>query len=170
LTQQLTHIITTGGTIDKSYDESEGTLLNRTSEIEKFITSKLRLPFSQFKFHSIINKDSLDMTNDDRNQLTSLIKSLCTSTTPVVVIHGTDTMDQSAKDCYSAIPNAAAPVVFTGAMKPMGFEDTDARQNVTEALLAAKVATPGVYISFHGTLHPLPNVKKNREIGTFEAY
>ena len=170
MSRHLTHIITTGGTIDKSYDESDGTLLNRTSEIEKFITTKLRLPYCEFKFHSIINKDSLDMTEDDRKQLTALIKELCSNGTPVVVIHGTDTMDQSVKDCYSTVSKAAVPIIFTGAMRPLGFEDTDARQNVTEALFAAQIAKPGVYISFHGTLHPAPNVRKNRERGTFEAY
>ncbi len=170
MNEMKTHIITTGGTIDKSYNESDGTLLNRSSEIKKFITDKLRLPYNQLEFHSILNKDSLDMTSVDREQLTKLIQSLCTNKTPVVVIHGTDTMDQSAKACYDAISSAAAPVVFTGAMRPLGFEDSDARQNVTEALFAARVAAPGVYISFHGALHLLPNVRKNHQKGTFESF
>ena len=63
-----------------------------------------------------------------------------------------------------------APIVFTGAMKPMGFEDSDSNQNVTEALLAAKILSPGVYISFHNQVFELPNVRKNKEKRTFEAF
>jgi L-asparaginase len=64
----------------------------------------------------------------------------------------------------------AQPIVFTGAMKPMGFEDSDAAQNITEALLATKILKPGVYISFHNRVFELPRVRKNKETRTFESY
>ena len=50
----------------------------------------------------------------------------------------------------------------------MGFEDSDATQNVTEAILATKFCLPGVYISFHGELFDLPKVRKNKDKLTFE--
>ena len=53
-------------------------------------------------------------------------------------------------------------------MKPLGFEDSDALQNVTEALFAARLVKPGVYISFHNRLFTVPGVRKNKELGTFQ--
>ena len=45
----------------------------------------------------------------------------------------------------------------------------DALQNITEALFAAKVSPPGFYISFHNQLFTVPNVRKNKQLGTFES-
>ena len=61
------------------------------------------------------------------------------------------------------IKNLKVPVVFTGAMIPMGFEDSDATQNVTEALLSAKLLSPGFYISFHNQIFSVPHVQKNKD-------
>ena len=70
-------------------------------------------------------------------------------------------MDKTAEYLRLGLsPNIKLPVVFTGAMKPMGFEDSDATQNVTEAIFATKFCLPGVYISFHGELFDLPKVRK----------
>ena len=87
---------------------------------------------------------------------------------PIVVLHGTDTMAKSAERIHNDIPNPSQPIVFTGAMVPMGFEDSDARQNVTEAMLASKLLAPGVYISFHNKVFKVPGVRKNPKLRTFE--
>jgi L-asparaginase len=55
-------------------------------------------------------------------------------------------------------------------MIPMGFDDSDAAQTVTEALLAAKLLKPGFYISFHNQIFEVPHVRKNKEKGTFESF
>jgi L-asparaginase len=59
-------------------------------------------------------------------------------------------------------------VILTGAMKPLGFDDSDAKQNVVEAIYAARLVSAGYYISFHGRLFKVPNVRKNKQRGTFE--
>ncbi|TNF00611.1 MAG: asparaginase, partial [Deltaproteobacteria bacterium] len=51
-----------------------------------------------------------------------------------------------------------------------GFDDSDARQNVTEALLASKILPAGIYISFHNRIFKVPNVRKNKKLGTFESF
>ena len=53
-------------------------------------------------------------------------------------------------------------------MKPVGFEDSDAIQNFTEALYATQILQPGLYLSFHGNLFEGSAIRKNRELGTFE--
>lgn len=162
-------IITTGGTIEKTYDEFDGSLENRGTSIKNRILSKLRLPYTNIHVVPLLSKDSLFMDDTDRELISKAILSESKKNAPIVVLHGTDTMALSAKFAFDTIANIEVPVVFTGAMIPMGFEDTDATQNVTEALLAAKLLSSGFYISFHNQIFTVPNVYKNKEKRTFEA-
>jgi L-asparaginase len=161
-------VLTTGGTIEKTYDESDGTLFNRETVIKNAILSRLRLPYTFIEVKSIMSKDSLDMTDHDRKFILDTISFYLSENTPMVIIHGTDTMEVTARFCYEKLQDLKVPIVFTGAMKPLGFEDSDAMQNVVEALYAAKITQPGVYISFHNQLFPLPKVRKNKAKRTFE--
>lgn len=164
------NIITTGGTIEKSYDESDGSLSNRASIIRAKLISKLRLPYTDLNFHPLLAKDSLYMDDNDRQILLEFINTLAVLHHPILVLHGTDTMEISAQFCFERIGNPKVPIIFTGAMRPLGFDDTDALQNVTESLILTRVLQPGIYVSFHGNIFPLPMVRKNRALGTFEKY
>ncbi len=161
-------IITTGGTIEKTYDEFDGSLENRGTSIKNRILSKLRLPYTNIIVHPVLSKDSLYMDDADRKLIAETIAADMAHNAPIVILHGTDTMALTANFCYEHIVNISVPVVFTGAMVPMGFDDTDATQNVTEALLAAKLLAPGLYISFHNQIFKVPHVQKNKEKRTFE--
>ena len=163
------NVLTTGGTIEKTYDESDGTLFNRETVIKQKINNKLRLPYTEIIVHAIMAKDSLDMDESDRVKITQTIQKFADDKHPVVILHGTDTMQHTAEKVFQLIGRPSVPVIFTGAMKPMGFEDSDALQNVTEALMAAQLVPPGVYISFHNRLFQVPGVRKNKELGTFEV-
>lgn len=161
-------ILTTGGTIEKIYDEQEGLLQNRDTIIKNKILQKLRLPYTDIQVTSIMSKDSLVMDDEDRKIILNNIKTFSEKNLPIVVLHGTDTMDLTAKYCFANLKDIKVPVVFTGAMKPMGFDDSDAAQNVIEAIFAARLMEPGFYITFHGKLFNVPNVRKNKSKGTFE--
>ena len=162
-------LITTGGTIEKTYNEFDGSLGNRESIIRRMILSQLRLPYTEIEFFSILAKDSLEMDDDDRDFLTKCIERQIKKKSPIIVLHGTDTMSVSAEYCLNKLGKVEVPVIFTGAMMPLGFIDSDAKQNVTEALLASKLLPPGFYISFHSRVFEVPNVRKNVEKRTFEA-
>lgn len=162
-------LITTGGTIEKTYDEFDGSLENRGTSIKNRIMHKLRLPYTNIYVYPLMSKDSLFMDDLDRDLILATVKDQLTRHIPIVVLHGTDTMALSAEYCFKNISHLKVPVIFTGAMVPMGFEDTDATQNVTEALLAAKLLAPGFYISFHNQIFEVPYVKKNKEKRTFEV-
>lgn len=164
------HIITTGGTIEKTYDEVEGTLFNRETVIHKRINEKIRLPYTEILVTALMAKDSLDMTDVDREQIADKIYELRGDGYPIVVLHGTDTMQQTAEWVQKSLPDPIPPIIFTGAMRPLGFEDSDALQNVTEALIACQLVKSGIYISFHNRLHPVPGVRKNKQQGTFEQF
>jgi L-asparaginase len=161
-------ILTTGGTIEKTYDESEGSLENRETIVKNKILQKLRLPHTEINVSCLMSKDSLHMDHKDRELIRDAIKESSKTNDPIVVLHGTDTMDQTAKFCFQTYPEISVPVIFTGAMKPMGFDDSDATQNVTEAIFAARILSPGYYVTFHGKLFNVPNFKKNKDRGTFE--
>lgn len=160
-------IITTGGTIEKTYDEDTGVLLNKSSQLQEML-KRLRLPYTTISQHDLLNKDSLDMTDRDREIIKLSVENFIAESAPIVILHGTDTMALTAQYLYDTIQNPPVPIVFTGAMRPFGFENSDALQNFTEALLAATILQPGLYISMHNRVHQLPGVRKNRERGTFE--
>ena len=161
-------VISVGGTIEKVYDERDGSLKNRDSVIKEKIGSRLRLPYTSLRVFSLMAKDSLEMGTDDRDLLAGFIATVLKESCPIVVLHGTDTMALSAGHCQEALAPLDVPLVFTGAMRPLGFEDSDALQNVAEAFMACRLVGPGVYVSFHGRLFSVPGVRKNREKMTFE--
>jgi L-asparaginase len=161
-------ILTTGGTIEKIYDEFEGSLQNREPIIKTQILPTLRYPYTDFQVKEIMAKDSLYMDEQDRDFILESIKYHAKQGHPIIVIHGTDTMSVTAEHCAVKFPGINVPVIFTGAMKPLGFIDSDARQNVVEAIFAAGLSPAGYYISFHGRLFDVPKVRKNKQRGTFE--
>lgn len=167
--QKLT-ILTTGGTIEKTYDEIEGSLQNRETIIRHRIEDGLRLPYTKIEVKSLMAKDSLDMDLNDRYLILEAIKKYAKAGYPIVVLHGTDTMQQTAELVEREFKDIPVAVVFTGAMKPLGFIDSDAVQNVVEAMIVAKILVPGVYISFHNRLFHVPGVRKNKQLRTFESF
>jgi L-asparaginase len=160
------YIITTGGTIEKIYDEESGTLANRGSVLDEML-GRLRMPYLEIQSYDLLCKDSLLMTDRDRQMILFAVENLLENRHPIIIFHGTDTMELSAQFLYESLPNLVVPIIFTGAMTPFGFEKSDALQNFTEALLAAQLLNPGVYISMHNQIHEMPGVFKNREKGTF---
>lgn len=168
--KQKIKIITTGGTIEKTYDEDDGLLINRNSIIRDKIQNKLRLPYTDLEVEMVFCKDSLEMNDQDRLTLWECIeKSYRELDGPIVVLHGTDTLDQSVRFGFERNPHPPVPIVFTGAMRPLTYENSDAWQNVIEALMACKIVPPGIYLSFHNRLFKAPNFKKNRQKRTFES-
>ncbi len=65
------------------------------------------------------------------------------------------------------LPAPSVPVVLTGAMRPFEMKQSDALQNLTEAIFAAGLLAPGVYCVAHGRVLAFPGVRKDLERGTF---
>lgn len=163
-------LLSTGGTIEKTYNEVAGSLENRDSIIQKKVLSKLRLPYTEIEAHTIMSKDSLQMDDSDRQEICDQIAFFEEREHPILVLHGTDTMTQTLRYCSDRLFEVKVPVIFTGAMRPQEFEDSDAVQNVNEALLAAKLLPPGFYIVFHNRVFPSSlDVHKNLHKATFEV-
>jgi L-asparaginase len=167
------HIITTGGTIEKTYDETEGSLENRGTVLTQWLARYLRLPYTAIEMHPLMSKDSLHMDEKDRELMVHTIKRILhaptTEKTAVIVSHGTDTMCLSAEYCLNQLGPLHMPIIFTGAMRPLGLLDSDALQNITEALMCAKLLGPGVYIVFHNEVFQAGKVRKDPPSKTFAA-
>ena len=160
--------MTTGGTIEKRYSEQEGAVLNDGSKIGQYL-ERLRLPDTDVQVVPVMNKDSLEMTAEDRAVLVARLATLLPEKRPIVITHGTDTMAETGRTIQRAFPDLEVPVVLTGAMRPLGFEGSDGLQNLTESLLAARLLGPGVYIAIHGQVFAADRAEKDRELGTFVA-
>lgn len=163
---QTIHLITTGGTIEKMYSEQSGAVLNSASKIGQYL-KRLRLPDCEVRVLSLMNKDSLEMTAEDRANLISEMTRLLPDQLPIVITHGTDTMVETGVYIQKAFPQLNVPVILTGAMTPLGFEGSDGLQNLTESLLAARLLKPGVYVVLHGQVFDADKVRKDREQATF---
>jgi len=163
---QNIYLITTGGTIEKAYSEQSGAVLNRDSKIGHYL-KLLRLPDCKIHVIPLMNKDSLEMTPEDRARLVSEMVPLLAHKHPIVITHGTDTMVETALYIENALPDLQVPVVLTGAMTPLGFEGSDGLQNLTESLISVRLLNPGVYVVMHGQVFPAGHTRKDRERATF---
>jgi len=158
-------ILTTGGTIDKTYNEFDGSLANSRSVLDVILGS-LRLPDLFVRHTVVMHKDSLDMTEEDRLVILKAVRDALPGSDAVVILHGTDTLAKTGDILYRELGDIDIPVILTGAMRPYEFRDTDAMQNVTEALLAAQLLDGGVYAVMHNRVLPFPGVKKDRQART----
>jgi L-asparaginase len=159
-------VVMTGGTIAKTYDQRSAAMRNADTVVEHLIRS-LRLQNTRVSFRDLMRKDSLDLDQDDRTRIVKTVMSAARRNHAVVVIHGTDTLADTGEVLLAATPAPPVPIVLTGAMVPFVVEGSDGLQNVTEALFACKVLTPGVYAVFHGRVLAFPGVVKDRDALTF---
>ena len=67
-----------------------------------------------------------------------------------VISHGTDTMAYTAAALSYLIQESPKPIVLTGAQKPIWFDSTDSKRNLTDAFLYACRGCGGVQIVFNG--------------------
>lgn len=159
-------IIATGGTIEKTYNEADGSLQNVGAGLNEIIRG-LRLDDANLHHISIMSKDSLEITDEDRGEILRAVREALQTDDAVLISHGTDTLSITGELLHRELQNLNKPVVLTGAMRPYIFRDTDAYQNLTEALLACRLLAPGVYAVIHNKVLRFPGVEKDRTRMTF---
>jgi len=154
-------IYTTGGTIDKVY-------FDRKSDYQvgdpqaKGVLERANVALD-YEVESIIRKDSLDFTDEDRELI---LKKVVSAPDPrIVITHGTDTMVQTAK-VLEKVPGKT--IVLTGSMYPAQFRDSDAVFNIGCAVTAAQILGPGVYLAMNGRIFIPNHVQKNVALNRFE--
>jgi L-asparaginase len=90
-----------------------------------------------------MNKDSLEMTDQDRVLILGMVRAILKENAPIVITHGTDTMVETGLYLQRSLSNLEMPIVLTGAMTPLGFEGSDGLQNLTESLMAVQLIPLG---------------------------
>ena len=159
-------LVTTGGTIEKTYNELDGMLSNRLSNLDVMLAG-LELNGIEIVRESIMNKDSLDLTTEDLETIVETVARHVAPSDGVVLVHGTDRLAATGRLLHARLEPPPSPVVLTGAMRPFELRHTDATQNLTEALLAVQILEPGVWCVMHNRALRFPDVHKDLDSMTF---
>lgn len=159
-------LISTGGTIEKTYCELSGILNNNTSVLD-IMLSRLDVLGIDIERLGLMNKDSLDMTGEDHALIAATACRASQTHDGVVIVHGTDTLATTGHTILQTDDVIESPIVLTGAMRPYALRHTDAMQNFVEALLAVQLCATGVYVAMHNKVLAFPGVSKDRQLGTF---
>ncbi len=156
-------IINTGGTFNKRYNPLIGELEvpKDNMALDEIISSCHNI---NFEIKNIVSKDSLDMTDIDREEICEAVKK--SENEKIIIIHGTDTIDLTSSLIKKQKINKQ--VVFTGAMVPISIKKVEATMNFSLALgfLSSNVEN-GTYIAMHGVVVDCSKLVKNRELGQF---
>lgn len=153
-------VITTGGTLDKIYFDAKSSYEVGTSIVGTLLRqAEVRAPF---EIVELMRKDSLDMTENDRDAIRHSVADAAFSN--VIITHGTDTMTDTAG---KLLGTSGKTIVLTGALAPARFADSDAMFNLGMAFAAVQILAPGVYIAMNGRIFDAARVRKDREINAF---
>ena len=155
-------VLTTGGTLDKVYFDALSEF-QVGDPVVGDVLNDMNVAF-EYELIEICRKDSLELTDEDREQLKTRIEA--SEAEYVLITHGTDTMVQSAQYIGE---QGGKVIVFTGAMQPAAFKNTDAVFNIGTAIGAFGFAQPGSYIAMSGRVYAADGVFKNYDSKRFEA-
>ena len=155
-------LIATGGTFDKHYNELNGVLGFSDSHLPEVIKrSRMTIPVALDVLPLL---DSLDMQDADRQRVLAACQAA--QEKAIVIIHGTDTMRETAAVLGGA--DLGQTIVLTGAMIPYEIANSDALFNLGFACGVAQALPAGVYVAMNGQVFPWDNVQKNRAAGVFQ--
>jgi L-asparaginase len=152
---------TAGGTIDKIYFDAK----SRYEIGEPMLDEILREGNVTFDFETktIMQKDSLDLTDADREKIYRAIEK--ENNRLIILTHGTDTMANTARHL---LPIKDKVVVLTGSMAPARFRSSDAQFNIAFAIAAVQTLENGIYLAMNGRIFHPERVVKNVDKGVFE--
>ena len=157
-------IINTGGTFNKRYNPLKGKL--QVPDDSLALEGILKYFYNlKYKIVNIIHKDSLDMNDDDREEIVEIIQN--SSSKKILIIHGTDTMDKTAEFLEDKIHDKC--IILTGAMVPCSIDFVEATANISTAIgYMLNCHKTGIYIAMHGLVDFHNKIFKNRKIGVFQ--
>ena len=141
-------MIGTGGTI-----ASEMTPEGLTPEItsEQLLKNIPRIAeICQVDCQQLYSLDSTNLTPEHWLGVAEAIYRRYDDYDGFVISLGTDTMAYTAAALSYLIQDSSKPIILTGAQKPIWFDSTDSKRNLTDAFLYAVNGCGGVQIVFNG--------------------
>ena len=155
-------ILITGGTFDKEYDELNGSMYFKETHLPEML--KLGRCTVEAAVKTLMMIDSLEMSEADRDLILEYCRNC--SEDKIVITHGTDTMEKTARKLGEAAMDKT--IVLTGAMIPYKFGSSDGFFNIGSALAFVQSLPHGVYVAMNGRYFNWNNVYKNKKTGVFE--
>ena len=157
-------ILITGGTLDKVHDTlTEGLVFEDMQESQ--VTDILKVGRCHHPAqHILMQKDSLDMTDDDRAAILNAV--LATEQSRIIITHGTGTMELTAKYLDGKVGDKT--VILTGAMRPQSLGKSDAGFNLGGAIIAAQTLDYGVFAVMNGRVFEAAQLHKDTALGRFD--
>jgi L-asparaginase len=156
-------VLATGGTIDKIYNVAGELEIGppAASRLLEVLRTDLRIDV-----RSVVAKDSLDITDADRELLTAAVDQV--DAAAIVITHGTDTLTDTAEYLRQhATTTTAKSIVLTGALQPAAMTLSDAALNLGAALMASQTLPPGVYVCMSGRVLDAGAARKDQVTGQF---
>jgi len=155
------HVLAIGGTIDKVYfDALSDYKIGPPAAAE--ILQRVKVNFD-YDVSQLISKDSLEMTDIDREDILTAVQALPSS--QIIITHGTDTMVDTGRILKQALGKT---IVIMGAMQPAIMKLSDSDFNLGVAVAAVQALPEGVYLCMNGRIYDVDKVSKNRAQEQFQ--
>lgn len=154
-------MLATGGTI-ASKDNGQGLTPAITSqEILGYVPAIGEL--CQVEARQLMNLDSTNITPRHWLEMARAVEEHYDEFDGFVITHGTDTMAYAAATLYYLIQNSPKPVVLTGSQVSIYARDTDARENLRNAITyAADDDACGIHLVFDNKVICANRAQKTR--------
>ena len=155
-------ILITGGTFDKEYDEINGILSFKKTQIHEMLhQSRAKI---EFKIKTLMLIDSLEMSDKQRKEIVNNCAQ--DENNKIIITHGTDTIAETGQAIMKENLNKC--IILTGAMIPIKFGSSDGLFNLGCDVGLVQSLKNGVYVAMNGNYFPANKVKKNIQSGLFE--
>ncbi len=163
-TQRRLLVVATGGTIAMRVDAASGGAVPALSGAELVAAVPGLAALGQIEVEEFGNIPSERMRPETWLHLAGRVQEVVAAGAAdgVVVLHGTDTMEETAFFLDITVPTEV-PVVFTGAMRAASDPDPDGPANIFDGAVVAGHAESrgrGVLIVMHGEIHSARRVTK----------
>ena len=122
--------LTTGGSLDKTYDGVSSSFIVGAPTAKRCLRNVQCAHVVEYA--EICRKDSLELTKGDREVLDAAVRAAPQQY--IVITHGTDTLNVTAKALQRTAVATGKTVVLTGAMKPYAFMESDGPFNLGAAV------------------------------------
>jgi L-asparaginase len=152
-------VVSTGGTIAMRPEPGTGKLVPAAT-LEELLETLDWPDAPPFELDDFLSVPSFDMHGP---LALSLARRVLSHRSPVVVTHGTDTMEETVYLVDRVLPDDGPPVVLTGAQRAGDAPDRDGPGNLRDAIRVASSQGAhgrGAMIVFAGEIHAAREVRK----------
>lgn len=143
-------LLSTGGTIASTLGEAGLSPSLSAQDILEFVPELKTM--CEIDCETLFNLDSSNIQPEEWKIIAEEVFDQLKKYDGVVVLHGTDTMAYTASILSFMLVNLKKPVILTGSQLPVAVPDTDAKDNLLHAFMAAITGIQGVYIAFGGKI------------------